>query len=101
MAKKNGYKLSQEADQDLEDIFDFTHSEFGFDQAVSYLQKFNVLFSELVQNPEIGKTRDEIKAGLRSFPQTSHIVFYRILKDHVRIVRVLHGSRDIPRFFND
>ena len=28
--------------------------------------------------------------------QSSHVIFYRVLKDRIRIVRVLHGSRDLP-----
>lgn len=45
MALKRGYKLSQEADQDLEDIFDYTSAKFGTGQAVQYLSEFDVLFS--------------------------------------------------------
>jgi plasmid stabilization system protein ParE len=30
------YRLSLEADRDLEDIFDYTAREFGSDQAVSF-----------------------------------------------------------------
>lgn len=95
----NTYELSQEADQDLDEIFDYTEAEFGFGQAVTYTNQFDVIFEKLLDNPGIGKKRDEIKPGLRSFPKAEHIVFYRILKDRLRIVRVLHGSRDLPRFF--
>lgn len=44
MPVKFTHRLSKEADQDLEEIFDFTQSKFGFDQAVSYLTKFEILF---------------------------------------------------------
>ena len=50
------YELSQEADQDLDEIFDYTEAEFGFDQAVAYL-KFDVLFERLLENPELKKKR--------------------------------------------
>ncbi len=93
------YELSLEADSDLEDIFDYTHKEFGFDQAVKYLTDLEDLFFKLAMQPEIGRKRPEIKIGLLSFPQESHIIFYRILSNKIRIVRVLHGSRDLPRFF--
>jgi len=46
----------------------------------------------------MGRTRNEIKKELRIFPKASHVVFYRILKDTIRIVRVLHGSKDLPSF---
>ncbi len=93
------YILSEIADKDLEDIFDYTLDEFGFDQAEKYLLEIEEIFQNLIVNPQIGKKRDEIKKGLYSFPKDNHIIFYRILDNHIRIVRVLHGSRDIPKYF--
>lgn len=100
MTAKRGYQLSTAADYDLEEIFDYTLGEFGLDQAIKYVSEFESLFEQLVKNPEIGKARNEIKLGLKSFPKASHIVFYRILQDHIWIVRILHGSRDILKFFD-
>ena len=93
------YILSEIADKDLEDIFDYTLDEFGFDQAEKYLLEIEEIFQNLIINPQIGKKRDEIKLGLYSFPKDNHIIFYRILDNHIRIVRVLHGSRDISKYF--
>ena len=93
------YILSEIADKDLEDIFDYTFDEFGYDQAEKYLLEIEEIFQNLIANPQIGKKRDEIKQGLYSFPKDNHIIFYRILDNHIRIVRVLHGSRDIPKYF--
>lgn len=96
---KTLYILSEIADKDLEDIFDYTFDEFGFNQAEKYLLEIEEIFQHLIVNPQIGKKRDEIKQGLYSFPKDNHIIFYRILDDHIRVVRVLHGSRDLPKYF--
>lgn len=93
------YILSEIADKDLEDIFDYTVAHFGFGQAEKYLLEIEEIFQNLIINLESGKKRDEIKVGLYSFPKNHHIIFYRILEDHIRIVRVLHGSRDLPKYF--
>ena len=98
MSSKRFYELSRAADQDIEEIFDYSSAKFGSDQAMEYVAAFEPLFKELVANPELGRARDEIRTGLRSMPKASHVVFYRILADRIRIVRVLHGSRDIPNF---
>ncbi len=96
---KESYVLSEIADEDLEDIFDYTTTEFGLEQAEKYLNEIEDVFQNLLLNPELGKTRNEIKEGLYSFPKDNHIIFYRILENNIRIVRVLHGSRDIPKYF--
>ena len=98
MAKVIRYELSLVADQDIEDIFDYTLAKFGLDQAVQYVSDLERIFQQLIQNSELGKEREEIKHGLRSIPKGSHVIFYRITGDCIRIVRVLHGSRDILKF---
>jgi toxin ParE1/3/4 len=92
------YELSQEADKDLEDIFDYTADKFGVTQAVAYVESFDEIFNLLAQNPKMGRERSEIRPELRSFAKESHVVFYRILKDRIRIIRVLHASRDVIKF---
>lgn len=93
------YELSTEADQDVSDIFDYTEKEFGLNQAIAYVSAFDEYFAELMNNPELGRARDEICQGLRSIIQESHVVFYRIFKDRIRVIRILHGSRDLPSHF--
>ncbi len=101
MAKGFFYELSPESDNDLDGIFDYTEREFGIDKAVQYVSDFDDIFEQLVKNPEIGRERKEIRRGLRSIVKESHVVFYRVLKDRIRIVRILHGSRDLPQFLSD
>ena len=94
-----GYILSEEADEDLEAIFDYTEREFDFNQAVKYLSELESVLNKLVLNPNIGRKRNEIKVGLLSISEQEHIIFYRIVNDIIRVVRVLHGSRDLPNYF--
>ncbi len=77
-----GYRLSRAADKDLEKIYDYTLDGFGREQAIQYLTELDDTLKELVRIPEMGRERDEIKSGLRSFPKLSHVIFYRILRDH-------------------
>ncbi|MFN4763483.1 type II toxin-antitoxin system RelE/ParE family toxin [Gillisia sp. Q332] len=82
----------------MDSIYDCGRQKFGKDQALNYLIELRSYFELLLKNINIGKHRDEIKEGLFSFPYASHIIFYRIFKNHIRIVRVLHGSRDLRKF---
>jgi toxin ParE1/3/4 len=51
------------------------------------------------EHPLAGRSRDEIRPGLRSVGARPYIVFYRVRDEHPEIVRVLHGRRDIGRIF--
>jgi toxin ParE1/3/4 len=93
------YIISKEAENDLGDIYDYTFLKFGHSQASFYLTKIEEKFQTLASQPLIGRKRDEIKNGLRSVSHESHVIFYRIMPTYIRIVRVLHGSRDVIRNF--
>lgn len=94
----NKYILSRYTQYDIEEIYRFTKKEFGKEQAIQYLEGLRDSFDLLANNPNIGRSRDEFKKGLLSLPFQSHIIFYRIFKNHIRIVRVLYGGRDLIKF---
>jgi toxin ParE1/3/4 len=93
----SAYILSRETEHDLEAIFDYTEQQFGVDQAAAYLSELEECFKQLIANPKLGRERTEIRVGLRSLVLKHHVVFYRIGDNHIRIVRILHGSRDFPK----
>ena len=84
-------EISQAADADLSEIYDYTCEQFGAEQAVKYLMGFDGIFESLCRNPKLGRSRNEITKGLRSCSKESHTVFYRILDDKIRIVRILEN----------
>lgn len=90
-------KISKAAEADIEGIFNYTWKNFGLDQAVSYTSDFDNVFQNIVNNPKIGKERPEIRAELRSLSKDSHVIFYRISNDHIRIIRILHASQDLTK----
>ena len=51
-------------------------------------------------HPSVGRRRDELSAGLRSFPTGKYVIYYRDLPNAVRIIRVLHGARNLKRIFS-
>jgi len=48
----------------------------------------------------MGRRRDELSPGLRSVVMGSYLIFYRPLEDGIRLMRVAHGSRDLPSLFD-
>lgn len=51
----------------------------------------------LLTYPELGRPRNELAKGLRSWPtSTPYIVFYFLDASGVIVARVLHHARDVP-----
>jgi len=100
MSNLRSYILSDNAENDVSEIYDYTEREHGARRAAAYLSGLEKTLNMLVEGPNLGKLRPEIRKELRSFTYEKHIIFYRVLSDHIRIVRVLHSRRDIPKYFN-
>lgn len=49
---------------------------------------------EIATNPLLGRSRDEVLEGLRSFPLGKHVVFYLAADYGIDVVRVLHERMD-------
>jgi toxin ParE1/3/4 len=53
----------------------------------------------LATMPEMGRLRPELAPELRSWAVSEYVIFYRPIVDGILVVRVLHGSRDLPALF--
>ena len=49
--------------------------------------------------PESGRSREDLAPGLRSVVVDPYLIFYLSAPDHIQIVRILHGRRDIRAIF--
>lgn len=38
---------------------------------------------------------DILHPGLRFLPEGNYLIFYRLREEHLEVVRILHGARDI------
>lgn len=73
------------------------------DAADRFLDASQETFEFIAANPDLGSLRSFRKlAGVRSRAITgfaNYLVFYQKRENTVVFVRVLHGMRDLPRFF--
>lgn len=67
--------------------------------AQRWLERLRDTYRLLARNPFLGRARDEVRPGLRSFPVGRHMVFYYIQTGFVEIARVLHQRQDARRQF--
>jgi toxin ParE1/3/4 len=49
--------------------------------------------------PGLGRIRDDVGLGLRSYPVSEHVVWYRVEADMVVILRIVHARMDIAGLF--
>jgi len=64
-----------------------------------YVSKLRKQLRMLARFPGMGRARDELRIGLRSFPLSPFVIFFRVDEDCVVILRILHGARDFEAFW--
>jgi toxin ParE1/3/4 len=81
---------------DLTEAYDYLASRNPV-AADRLLDEIEFLVELLGNFPAIGRRRDELGAGIRSFRirRFNHIAFYRTTADAVVLLRLLHGARNI------
>jgi toxin ParE1/3/4 len=94
------HQRAPSADSDLDEIWYRIAKESGsVERAERFIEYLTERFHLLSENPYIGRSRDDLRPGLRSFPVGQYVMIYRIAGDDVVILHVFHGSRDIESFF--
>jgi toxin ParE1/3/4 len=92
------YRLTARARRDVLLIWTWI-AEDGEAAADRFVDLLIQHFQVLGDNPHLGRQRDELRAGYRSFPVGDYLIFYRIGQPGVRIMHVVHGRRDIESLF--
>jgi toxin ParE1/3/4 len=53
------------------------------------------VFITIARQPNIGRRRDEVLSGVRSLAVGKYVMYYRQADGTARILRILHGAREI------
>ena len=83
-------------ERDLAVIWDYIAADNPL-VAEECLRRIDAQFHKLALHPLMGREREDLSAGLRSFPVGNCVIFYLpiTVKSGVYIVRVIEGHRDI------
>ena len=97
------YKISKQAEIDLEKIWLYTFEEWSINQADYY---FDLIIDEIEyisKNPKMGEDYNEIRKGYFRSRVKSHFIFYKInlKEENIEIIRILHQQMDIESLIND
>jgi toxin ParE1/3/4 len=93
------YHIIDEARADLDAIWLYVAEHGGIETADRLIDAIIQWFPRLASTRGMGIAREDFAPGLRSFPVGDYLVFYRRASGRIDIVHVLHGRRDLPRFF--
>jgi toxin ParE1/3/4 len=92
--------FSPRSRKDFDEILTY-FKETNPDGALDFVTHLQLTCDQLAQMPEMGRKRDDLARGLRSVPVEKYLIFYRLVKNDIRIVRILHASRNLEQIFTD
>lgn len=91
--------ITAHARADLREI----HSYIAKDKpeaARRFVERLRAKARQLAETPGIGRSRrEDLRTNLFSFPVGQYLLFYREQPGGILLVRVIHGSRDLPPLF--
>ncbi len=90
------FRLNEEAEKDLERLYEHGILSFGLSQADRYYDGLIEHFHKLSENPYLWQAIDSIRLGYRRSVYGSDSVYYRITGNTVEIMRIL-GSQNVKK----
>ena len=87
-------EISGQARRDIQVIIFQSLASFGADQAARYHAGLLDLLELAAENPNMARLRHEFVKPARLLRYKSHVIFYRVEGNSVRIVRILHGKQN-------
>ncbi len=94
------YKLTDEALQDLDDIFNYL-SGYSLDAVDRFLDALEKKYQNLVNFSQMGKSYEELAPQLRGVSIDGYILLYRLVGEDIEIFRVISGYRNLKSLFWD
>ncbi|WP_312311762.1 type II toxin-antitoxin system RelE/ParE family toxin [Empedobacter brevis] len=97
------YKISKQAEIDLENIWLYTFEEWSLKQADYYFDLIINEIEHIAEDPKVGKDYNEIREGYFRSRLKSHFIFYKInsVEQKIEVIRILHQKMDIDSHINE
>ena len=90
------FRLTPEAERDLELIWSYTAKQWSAKQADSYIDALTSAFAVLSKSPKSAPSCSHIRPGYRRWGVERHMIYFRESDSGIVIVRVLHDRMDAP-----
>ncbi|WKN43712.1 type II toxin-antitoxin system RelE/ParE family toxin [Tunicatimonas pelagia] len=86
------YKLTEEARDDLRDIYRYGVTQHGQTQADEYYDGLMDKFQYIAENPNFYQAVDYIRKTYRRCVYGEHSIFYRIIGNDVEIMTIIRAQ---------
>jgi toxin ParE1/3/4 len=83
------YKLTQKADEDLVDIFNYGIDHFGVDNALAFYHELSSMFDRIANSPNQFQAVGEIRQFYRRAVFKTYSIYFIEKHDFVEISRVV------------
>lgn len=90
--------ITAHARADLREIHSYIAKD-NPEAARRVVERLRAKARRLAQTPGMGRSREDLRPDLFSFPVGQHVLFYRPQPGGIVLVRVVHGARDLPALF--
>jgi toxin ParE1/3/4 len=88
--------IAVRARNDIDLIFIYGIENFGERQAKEYKDELLDLLDLILLQPKMGVAKQGYKSPIRAVLFHNHIVFYRLGRGTIKILRILHGKQNWP-----
>lgn len=88
--------LTPRAQEDLDDIWDFSAERWGEDRADGYVRGLWAGIRSIADDPRRGHSCD-VRDGYFQYSVGRHVLFFKLKPDGVDIIRILHQSMDFKQ----
>jgi len=89
--------LSPKAKSDLSDIWEYTLAEWGIDQAEKYVRELWAAMVEKGFDLSTSTDISDVRTGYRKIRSGSHIIFFKLTREGIDVIRILHQRMDFER----
>ena len=96
-------RLAPQARADLDAIWVYVARESGRQAlATRVIGSISDKFKLFAKFPHIGNSLElEQRPNIRSFPVSNYVIFYNVWQGEIRILRIIHASRDAYAIFDE
>jgi toxin ParE1/3/4 len=88
------HRLAPAAEADLADIWDWTESNFGTEQAELYVRLIQRTIEDVAAGRRRARSAEGVRAGYRKVAAGSQMVYFRQDAGTIDVVRILHQRMD-------